>query len=226
MKDDYLLVWDRLDVPVDVVHPWNLQDMAGSESGDLLDGLRFHGRFGTDLQVLLPAGGERPCTVEEVRMHEYHLPSASCVAQRHLAVAGCGPADWLAILRPLAPGAATVACTPMHALDRCVGAHITGAGIDDRVVIGRTPCAVADHTWSFSGSAGACLRRGGAMRLVLLGAGRISAGDAVLESDGPAAELDLSEGRAPSTRMGRGVPSPRWLAYPFPMATHDEPAWL
>ena len=43
------------------------------------------------------------------------------------------------------------------------------------------------------------------LRLVLLGAGRISAGDAVLESDGPAAELRIDGAGAHLHRDGDGA---------------------
>ena len=205
VKDAYVVLWDRLDVGDDVVHRWNLQVMADGESGDPGRGLRFRGRFGTDLQVALPAGGARPWSVEEVRMHEYHLPREACVAQRHLAITGRGPADWLAVLRPLAPGAAAVETTPLHALGRCVGAHIRGAGIDDRLVLGRSVCTVQDGTWSFAGTAGACLQRPGSQHLILLGAGQLRVGDAVLESDGPAAELTLTAGITTLRQDGAGT---------------------
>lgn len=205
IKDEYVVVWDRLDVAADVVNRWNLQVMADGESGDPAGGLRFRGRFGTDLQVALPAGGGRAWRIEEVRMQEYHLPAGRCVAQRHLEIDARGAGDWLAVLRPLAPGRTPVETAPLQALGRCVGARITGDGIDDRVVLGRTACAVADASWSFAGYAGACLRRPDGLRLVLLGAGRISAGDAVLESDGPAAELRLDGAGPQLHRDGAGT---------------------
>jgi hypothetical protein len=138
-------------------------------------------------------------------MQEYHLPAGRCVAQRHLEIDARGAGDWLAVLRPLAPGRTPVETAPLQALGRCVGARITGDGIDDRVVLGRTACAVADAAWSFAGCAGACLRRPDGLRLVLLGAGRISAGDAVLESDGPAAELRLDGAGPQLHRDGTGT---------------------
>lgn len=205
VKAAYVVLWDRLDVADDVIHRWNLQVMADGETGDPGRGLRFRGRFGTDLHVTLPAGGSRPWSVEEVRMHEYHLPREACVAQRHLALSARGPADWLAVLQPLPPGAAPVETAPLHALGRCVGAHIRGDGLDDRVVLGRTACSVQDETWSFAGSAGACLRRPGSLHLLLLGAGRVCAGDAVLESDGPAAELTIIDGKAVLRQDGPGI---------------------
>lgn len=205
VKDDYVVLWDRLDVEAGLVNRWNLQVMADGESGDLAGGLRFRGRFGTDLQVAMPAGGDRPWRVEEVRMHEYHLPRERCVAQRHLEIDACGPGDWLAVLRPLPPGRAPVAASPLHALGRCVGARIRGDGIDDHVVIGRSVCAIADAAWSFAGIAGACLRRPDALRLILLGPGRIAVGDAVLESDGPAAELTLGQDGPRLVRDGAGT---------------------
>lgn len=207
VKGGYVVVWDRLDVADDLVHRWNLQVMADGESGDPRDpaGLRFRGRFGTDLQVALPAGGDRPWAVQDVRMKEYHLPAEECVAQRHLEVTGGGPGDWIAVLRPLPPGAQPVACAPLSAIGRTVGVQVSGSGIDDRIVIGRTACTVVDGAWSFSGAAGACLRRPDGVRLILLGAGRVTAGDAVLESDGPAAELILGSGSPGLSRHGEGT---------------------
>lgn len=191
VKDEYVVVWDRVDVDAGTVHRWNLQVMADGEAGDpgAADGLRFRGRFGTDLQVLLPAGGDRPWSVEEVALHEYRLPRAESVTQRHLEVTGGGAADWLAVLRPLAPGARPVTATPLTAFGRTVGVHVQGDGIDDRIVLGRTPVAVEDGVWSFSGIAGAYLRRPAGARALLLGAGRVAAAGLELAGDGPAAEL-------------------------------------
>ena len=204
VKDEYVVVWDRLDVADDVVHRWNLQVMAEAETGDLPSGLRFNGRFGTDLQVLLPAGGDCAWKVNHVPMVEYHLPPEQCVAQRHLEVTSRGAGDWLAVLRPLAPGRALIASTPLQAMGRCVGAHITGPGIDDRVVMGRMTCVVSDDAWEFSGCAGAYLRRDDGVRLILLGAGRIRVGEMVLESSGPAAELQVIDGVAELRKDGEG----------------------
>jgi hypothetical protein len=205
IKDDYVVVADRLDVNPTVEHRWHLQVMAQDECGDPATGLRFRGRFGTDLQVLLPAGGDRPWRVEQLPMHEYRRRPEECVAQRHLSLDGRGPADWLALLRPLPPDAPPLTAAPLRALGRCIGMQVRGPGIDDRLVVGRTACRHADATWDFAGAAGACLQRKGAVRLILLGPGRIVAGDAVLESDGPAAELVLDQGGPRLTRDGDGA---------------------
>jgi hypothetical protein len=206
VKGGYVLVWDRLDVDAEVVHRWNLQVLADAEAGDpyARAGLRFRGRFGTDLQVLLPGAEGRPWTVAELRMSEHHLPPERCVAQRHLEAAARGAADWLAVLRPLPPGAEPVAAAPLVALGRTVGARVTGAGLDDRLVAGRVPVAVEDDAWSFAGCAGGLLRRPDGLRLLLLGPGRVAAGGAVLESDGPAAELAIGPGAPALRRDGEG----------------------
>lgn len=200
VRDAYLVVWDRLDVAADTVHHWHLQVMADAESGDPGGGLRFRGRFGTDLQVALPIGGDRPWRVERLELVEHHPPPGGCVAQRHLEIAGRGPADWLAVLRPLPPGAAPV--TAATSGDGSL--RIAGDGIDDRLLVGRRRRTVADACWSLDGIAGALLQRPAGRRLVLLGPGRIRAGDAVLESDGPAAELALDGGAPVLHRHGDG----------------------
>ena len=205
VKDEYVVMWDRLDIEADIQHQWHLQVMAHDESGDPANGLLFRGRFGTDLQLLLPAGGDRPWRVENVTMLEYHLKAKDTVAQRHLSIDGLGATDWLAVMRPLPPGAQPLAATPIIALGRTVGAHITGADIDDRVVMGRVPVAVNDEAWSFAGCAGAVIRRNGNIQLVLLGPGRIQVGDAILESDGPAAELQIDTGKPTLHVDGEGI---------------------
>ncbi|MEI6519267.1 MAG: hypothetical protein WCO98_04410 [bacterium] len=205
VKDDYVIMWDRLDIEDDIIHQWHLQVMAHDESGDLKNGLLFRGRFGTDLQLLLPAGGDRPWRVEHLPMHEYYRKPADTVAQRHLSVDCQGATDWLAVMRPLPPGAAQLTATPLTALNRTVGAHITGDNIDDRVVMGRIPVAVNDETWSFAGCAGAAINRGKTTRLILLGPGKIQVGNTTLESDGPAAELQIDAGEPTLHVDGDGI---------------------
>jgi hypothetical protein len=126
-------------------------------------------------------------------MHEYYRKPADTVAQRHLSVDCQGATDWLAVMRPLPPGTAPLTATPLTAIGRTVGAHITGDNINDRVVMGRIPVAVNDETWSFAGCAGAAINRGKTTRLILLGPGKIQVGNATLESDSPAAELQIGD---------------------------------
>jgi hypothetical protein len=205
VKDDYVVMWDRLDIEDDIIHQWHLQVMAHDESGDLTNGLLFRGRFGTDLQLLLPAGGDRPWRVENLPMHEYYRKAADTVAQRHLSVDCQGATDWLAVMRPLPPGKTPLSATPLHAIGRTVGAHITGDNINDRVVMGRVPVAVSDEYWSFAGCAGAAIIRPDVIKLILLGPGKIQIGNTTLESDGPAAELEIKAGEPTLHTDGDGV---------------------
>lgn len=77
--------------------------MADSETGNTREGYIFNGRFGTDLQVILPNQEFLEVALETIPMMKYHTPPEECFAQCHLQVSG-GNGGYLAVLRPLSAG--------------------------------------------------------------------------------------------------------------------------
>lgn len=188
IKDDYVVVLDRLNAESDDEHQWHLHVLADGEDHDPALGWRFRGRFGTDLQVIMPDLADRPWRCENLPMLDYRTPPEGCVAQRHLQVeGGSGSGDYLAVLRPLPPGAPPLAATALRADGRIVGVHVTGPGIDDVLVLAGVPVRLAAAGVDLVGDAGGVIRRGDRTDLFLLGAGRLRCGGRSLVSDGPAA---------------------------------------
>ena len=54
VKDEYIILHDDLKIDPSIPSFWHAQIVAESETGNARDGYVFKGRFGTDLQVLLP----------------------------------------------------------------------------------------------------------------------------------------------------------------------------
>ena len=152
VKDAYVVIYDRIEADDGLVHRWNLPVVADSESGELQTGLRFNGRFGTDLQVIMPDQNLAwSCRTTELALG---------VSQRLLeAKAQPGAGGYLAVLRPLPPGAPPLTASLIRCDGRIAGVHVTGPGIDDRLILGRTPVRYTDERWSFAGRAGALLIR-------------------------------------------------------------------
>jgi hypothetical protein len=189
VRDSYLVVHDDLQLDFDRQTHWHLQVVAEGESGCVEDGWRFTGRFGTDLQVLLPAPVGAEWEVRTVPILEYHLTPAESFAMRHLRVSGVGPAGSLAVLRPLAAGVSPVAAQALTQEKQVIGVQVTGSAIDDLIFLGRETRHWQDDGVTFSGRYGSILRRPDGVTLALLAEGRLQVGDVILTSDGPAVEV-------------------------------------
>jgi hypothetical protein len=99
--DEYLVVHDELNLAPEILAHWHLHVVAESETYDDEFGYIFKGRFGTDLQVLLPGQKFEQTAIRNLPIYEYHKPASQCFATRHLQLSRHAPPFYLAILRPL-----------------------------------------------------------------------------------------------------------------------------
>ncbi|MEI8197804.1 MAG: hypothetical protein WCI73_18065, partial [Phycisphaerae bacterium] len=199
IKDQYIIVHDELRLDPDTLTHWHLQVVADEHEGNAAAGYRFRGRFGTDLQVLLPGQSFTAAEIRQDPILEYHRSPAESFALRHLQLSTVAPASCLGILRPLRSGDTPVQATAITLEDRIVGVHVTGAGIDDHVYFGRGGVALTTADMAVAAPYAAVLTRHGACgverHFVLPGAGSLRWGDISVESHGPTLELLVGETR-------------------------------
>ena len=206
IKDEYVIVHDELDVPAAVPTHWHLQVVAHDETGSLEEGYRFRGRFGTDLQVLLPGLEAARATITPQATLEVHLPPEECFAMRHLQVTGePGTGAYLAVLRPLSGRRKKLKATPFLHDGHAAGVRIRGAGITDVLMFRRNGMTYAGPRLSFRGRYGAVLRRGDSVTLVLLDGHALKVDGITLRSTGPAVSVTTTPGaKTRVTAQGTG----------------------
>ena len=206
VKDDYVIVYDDLHIDAAIPSHWHLQVVAEDETGTPQDGMRFRGRFGTDLQVLLPEQSFTACSVEPLTTTECNWPrDKQLFAMRHLQLTAAAARHYLAVLRPLPAGAAPVNATLLHRDGRMVGVRVMGEGIDDHVFLSRDDGEVLCDNIAFAGRYGAVLRRPDARTLALMSAGTLTQGADTLTSDGPAVSLRYAGGTITLSACGEGT---------------------
>jgi hypothetical protein len=130
---------------------------------------------------------------------EHHLAPEECFATRHLHLQGDRPGFYLAVLCPLSAGKETVSASLLPG-----GLGVTGTGIGDRFFFKREGVSVCEPALEFSGRYGSILRRPDSLQLSLLDGDNLQVGDVRIQSDGPAAFLNLSSARAELTVEGDG----------------------
>jgi hypothetical protein len=182
VKGQYVVVVDDLHLPPETLTHWHLQMVGDSHEGSLVDGgdMRLKGRFGVDLQLLMPnLPTEAREAVTQVPTLEYQLPPEQCFAMRHVQVTMTSPSRLIAVLRPLAPGASPLTSTVVDGVLR-----VQGDGIDDTLFLFREPMGVASEDVRFAGRYGVVLRRPQGSTLVLLDGESLASGDHALETSG------------------------------------------
>lgn len=182
VKDEYVVVFDDLHLNSETKTHWHLQVVADTHEGTASDeaGVRFHGRFGVDLQVLMPGlPAEASESVAQVPTLEYNVEPAKCFSMRHLQLSMVSPQRLTAVLRPLAPNQ-----TPLRATAFDGGIQVQGEGIDDTLFLGRDVRQFEQGDSRFTGRYGAILRRPGKTTLVLLDGTFISSGSVSLDTVG------------------------------------------
>ncbi len=174
VKDEYVVVVDDLHLRQETKVHWHLQAVADTHQGTASEeaGVRFHGRFGVDLQLLMPGlPVDAQETVAQVSTLEYNVEPAKCFAMRHLQLSLTSPKRLTAVLRPLAPNQKPLKATAFDG-----GIHVQGDGIDDTLFMGREVHQIEQGDIGFTGRYGAILRRPGRTTLVLLDGTSISFG--------------------------------------------------
>lgn len=191
--DDYLVVHDDLNLAPDVTAHWHLHAVADGETSSDEFGTVFQGRFGTDLQVLLPGQNFEQTTLHSLPLHEYDRPMQERFTTRHLCLSGPAPSHYLALLRPLFDGRRPLHATPLAGTDRPAGVRVHGEGIDDVLWFGREARRYEEGPVHFEGRYAAAIRRGGTVQLALLDGKTLGMDGFQLESDGPSIFLQSDE---------------------------------
>ncbi len=191
IKNDYLIMHDALHIDAEIPSHWHLQVVGDEHRGDLKNGWIFKGRFGTDLQVLMPGLGDAAVSVKQTPILDTR-PEDECFSMRHLQVSGTlGTNNYLGVLRPLAAGWKPVNAEPIRHQGQAVGAAIRGDRIEDIILSSRDRMAWQGRGACFDGRYGAVLVRPDRLTLVLLDGKTISYRDVCITSDGPMVELSI-----------------------------------
>jgi len=156
VKDEYVIIHDELNTAIQSY--WHLQAVADGETGNARDGWTFRGRFGTDLQVVLPDQEFADAKIENQPTLEHRVVPGGCFAMRHLMLTGRQPRFYAAVLRPLSAGRPPVRA---RIFAGGAGIHVTGDGIDDYLFFSRQPRQFQEGAIRFAGRYGAVIRRGG-----------------------------------------------------------------
>lgn len=211
VRDQYVLLHDALDLSAHRRSHWHLQVVADDCSLHPEHGYRFRGRFGVDLQVLLPGQAFDSTDVQPLPLLEYRRAPKDRFSMRHLRVSGApGTPGYLAILRPLRPGAVMVSAESVRDDNRIVGARVRGGGVDDTLWLARDGTQSAD----FVGRFGGVLRRQDTTVLTLFDGARVRSGNLQLHSEGVRASLRVQGSLATLTTRGAGHLRVEGLAEP------------
>jgi len=167
VKDEYVIIHDELNTAIQSY--WHLQAVADGETGNARDGWIFQGRFGTDLQVVLPDQEFADVKIESLPTLEHRVAPAECFAMRHLMLTGRQPRFYAAVLRPLSAGRQPVRARIFAGGS---GIHVTGDGIDDYLFFSRQPRQFQEGAIQFAGRYGAVLRRDGKMHVETIDGGK------------------------------------------------------
>lgn len=197
VKDEYVIVHDDLDVHDPIAAHWHLQPVADNHTGNWHEGYIFKGRFGIDLQVLLPGQTFDRESIERLPMLEYNRPVQERFTTYHVALSNLlPPKHYLAVLRPMAPSQSLVRAYLLSLDGQCIGVHIDGDDLNDDVLFARAPFHWQTDSLAFAGRYGAVLRRGSTIHLLLMDAGSLILGTTRIQTNGPAVHLELAHDRA------------------------------
>ena len=199
-----LIVHDAIELAPEIPSHWHLQVVGGSPSGNAAAGFRFPGRFGTDLQVLLPGQSFASESVDYLPILEYKGKPEQWFGQQHLQVAAPGARNYLAVLHPVTGDTAPVSAEALSHHGRIVGAVVRGEGRVDRVWFGRGEVATSDADHAFTGTSGSLLVRPSSVTFALVGRGRLTHAGTTFESNGPDATLTITGTTATLTAQGTG----------------------
>lgn len=193
IKDEYVLMHDDLHLDSSIPSHWHLQVVGQSETRVADGDYRFVGRFGTDLQVLLP---DQTFIDESVSDNTLNLGTAEKnrvpFSMRHLQVSKDAATHYTAVLRPLGHRK-PVTASLLKQSDTVVGTLVTGDGVDDVLLHNRQKTTVHHEQLQFTGTYGAMLHRHDEMHLLLLDAGVMRFNDIILQSNGPCVDLHVGK---------------------------------
>jgi len=186
VKDEYIILHDDLQVDPSIPSFWHAQIVAESETGNAQKGYTFKGRFGTDLQVLLPGQSFAAESCEALSPLEYKPEKKGRFIMRHLQLTGDKADHYLAVLRPLSTGKQPVQANELHKDGKTIGVRVEGAGIDDTLFLSRNVVTFAENGVLFEGRYGTVIRRAAGVEIALLAGNLLEAEGLRVESSGPA----------------------------------------
>ena len=228
VHDEYVILHDDLQLPTEIPCRWHLQVVANGHSGDAHKGYYFQGRFGIDLQVLLPDQVFAEQSVEHLPIHDYKAapqqpgilkaetyqfwghprnvvrPPDECFAMKHVMVRAERPNHYLAVLRPVSGNRPPLAARALLQGNRSAGVAIVGTNVDDHIFLNRESTIVESGGMSFNGRYGAVVRRPNNLRLSLLSGSRLKVDEISILSHGPAVHLSIKPGGVELKAQGQG----------------------
>ena len=222
---DYLVVHDALDTDPSIPSHWHLQVVGDGGTGGAGQ-YDFKGRFGVDLQVILPGQTFESELIETVPVLEYHGAEKDWFVMRHLQLSAPGARSYLAVIRPLsAKNPARLSAVSLMRSGKITGTHITGGGFCDHHWFDRSGTEYRDEGIFFRGRYGASLRREGQAVLWLGGPGEIHSGDFQLRSEAAFAMLEFSKAGVLLRAEGHGKIHVRILGHDREFACEGNRAW-
>jgi|GEM_PF-1005593 len=189
---DYLIIHDDLSASRPELSHWHLQVVGSTPQSPGAGDYRFPGRFGLDLRVLLPGQRFDARSCETLPIHHYSGAPETWFAMEHLQLTRRHASHYLAGLKPVPSGReCRFVMTALHEGEAIIGARVEQDQASDLLWFRRAGLRWAEGETEFEGSFGGVLRRPGRLRLLLMGAGRLRAGDFVMTSTGPCAVLEI-----------------------------------
>jgi len=205
VKDEYVILHDDLRLDPAIPSYWHAQIVAESQTGNARDGYIFAGRFGTDLQLVLPGQSfiDERCTVLPQRQHP--TPEGDGFVTRHLQLTGDKPDHYLAVLRPLAGGKQPLRASEIYGNGKVCGVKVEGEGINDLIFLAREAFSFTESGMQFEGRYGAIIKRVGSIQLALLEGAVIEAEGIRIESSKPAVFVTLGSNFMEIVAEGEGI---------------------
>ena len=210
VKDEYIILHDDLRIDPSIPSFWHAQVVGESETGNARDGYLFKGRFGTDLQVLLPDQKFTAESCERLSPLEYSAEKKEKFGMRHLQLTGDKADHYLAVLRPLSAGKAPVQASELRAQGRTFGVKVKGEGIDDVIFLSRDSQKFAAGGVVFEGRYGTVIHRAAGMQLALLSGSVLESDGVRVESSGPAVFVNAGAKAVEIVAEGEGFVEVNW----------------
>jgi len=186
VKGEYIILHDDLRVDPSIPSFWQAQIVADGETGNARDGYIFKGRFGTDLQVLLPGQSFAAENCERLSPLEYSAEKKNRFGMRHLQLTGDKADHYLAVLRPLSAGKHPVRAHELRRDGNTFGVRIESEEIDDTLFLSRDTFNFVENGVRFEGRYGTIIKRAAGTEIALLAGSVIEAGGIRVRSSGPA----------------------------------------
>jgi hypothetical protein len=222
VKDQYIVLHDELNIDPAVPSYWHMQVVADSHTGDWQEGYRFRGRFGTDLQVLLPGQSFVNESITQQPMLEYKRTAEQTFSMRHLALRAEAPTHYLAVLRPLGGDKRPVEASGIAHEGRTVGVRVRAEGIDDVLLLARGGVSLTEQGVRFEGRYGAVLQHGAATTMILLDGSRLAVGGIEIQASGVRVQLRLEGAKGILVVEGSGSCEVSGLGAPIKLAVRGE----